>query len=55
MLAAVADTHTAIWYVYRDDRLSAQAKQCIDDAAEQGTYIGVSVISLIEIVYLIEK
>ena len=55
MIAAVADTHTAIWYVYEDDRLSLQAKQTIDDSTEQGIYVGVSVISLVEIVYLIEK
>jgi PIN domain nuclease of toxin-antitoxin system len=52
---AVADTHTVIWYVFADARLSEKAKEAIDGAAEKGLYIGVSAISLAEIVYLIEK
>ena len=55
MLAAVADTHTAIWYVYGSPLLSENAKNAVDGAAEKGLYVGVSAISLAEIVYLIEK
>ena len=54
-VVAVADTHTVIWYVFADARLSEKAKEAIDGAAEKGLYIGVSAISLAEIVYLIEK
>ena len=55
MLAAVADTHSAIWYVFAAPSLSRDAKNAIDKAAEEGFYVGVSAISLAEIVYLIEK
>ena len=55
MLAAVADTHTAIWYLFGSDALSEIAKQTIEEAAKDGFYVGVSALSLAEIVYLSEK
>ncbi len=55
MIAAIADTHTAIWYLFADARLSSTAKDKIETAAAQGHHIGVSAISLAEIVYLVEK
>ena len=55
MIAGVADTHTALWYLYDDARLSGTAGDFIDQAAEAGSQIAVSTISLAEIVYLIEK
>lgn len=55
MLAAVADTHTVIWYLFASSRLSSEAKDAIEKAAADGRYVGVSAISLAEIVYLIEK
>ena len=55
MIAGVADTHTALWYLYNDERLSGKAGEFIDSAAEMGRHIVVSTISLAEIVYLIEK
>ena len=55
MIAAIADTHTAIWYIFADARLSATAKDRIEEAAVQGDQIGVSAISLAEMVYLVEK
>lgn len=54
-LRAIADTHTVIWYVYGDARLSAATRLEIDSAAANGEQIGVSTISLVEIVYLAEK
>ena len=53
--AGVADTHTALWYVFGDARLSKHAKTFIDNAAASTRKIAVSVISLAEIVYLVEK
>jgi PIN domain nuclease of toxin-antitoxin system len=53
--AGVADTHTALWYVLKNPRLSMRAKSFIEDAASAGLSIGVSAISLAEIVYLVEK
>lgn len=54
-IAGVADTHTALWYLYGDSRLSKRAKTFIDDAAAAVKKIAVSAISLAEIVYLVEK
>jgi len=55
MIVAIADTHAAIWYIYDDARLSAQANQALDEAVANGFQVGLSTISLIEVVYLIEK
>ncbi len=55
MVVAVADTHTVIWYLYNDSLLSPNAKAFIETAAQQGNQIGISSISFVEIVYLIEK
>lgn len=55
MIAGVADTHVIIWYLYGDKHLSATAKSFIDAAADKGDKIGVSPITLVEAIYLIEK
>jgi PIN domain nuclease of toxin-antitoxin system len=55
MIAGVADTHTALWYLLKNPLLSAKARQFMDDAAAFGNDIVISPISLAEIVYLIEK
>ncbi|NOZ06606.1 MAG: type II toxin-antitoxin system VapC family toxin [Chloroflexi bacterium] len=55
MLVAIADTHVAIWYLFDDKRLSATARSILEDAAAAGNQVGLSSITLAEIVYLIEK
>ena len=55
MIAGVADTRTALWYLLKNPRLSATARQFMDDAAAAGHDIVLSPISLAEIVYLVEK
>jgi len=55
MIAAVADTHAALWYLFGDSRLSLPAKRFVDQAADSGRKVVLSVISLAEILYLIEK
>lgn len=55
MLRAVADTHTIIWYLYDDARLSSTARTWIEDAAAADEQIVISTITLAEMVYLIEK
>ncbi len=55
MLRAVADTHAVIWYIFGDQRLSNRARSFIEATAKAGDQIGVSSITLIEIVYLAEK
>jgi PIN domain nuclease of toxin-antitoxin system len=55
MIAGVADTHAALWYLFGDSRLSKSAKDFIDQAANARRKVALSVISLAETVYLIEK
>ncbi len=55
MLRAVADTHTLIWYIFADKRLSMTARTVIEEAAAQGDQVAFSSITLAEIVYLSEK
>ncbi len=55
MVAGAADTHTVLWYLFGDSRLSTRAKEFIDQAAASRQSIEISPISLAEIVYLVEK
>jgi len=55
MIAGVADTHAALWYLLQNPRLSETARSFMDDAAAAGNEILLSPISLAELVYLIEK
>jgi len=55
MIAGIADTHTALWYLLDDERLSVAAGDFIDQADAAGRRIVVSAISLADIVYLVEK
>lgn len=55
MIAGVADTHAAIWYLFDDLRLSKTAGDFIDNAARSRHQIAISSISLAEVVYLCEK
>lgn len=55
MIAAVADTHTALWHLFDDPRLSRAAADFISKAAAARHKIALSAISLAEVVYLIEK
>jgi PIN domain nuclease of toxin-antitoxin system len=36
MIAAIADTHTTIWYLFSDPRLGSGASAFIDEAASKG-------------------
>jgi len=55
VITAVADTHTALWYLFGDSRLSDTAKKYINQAFERQEKIGVSSITLAEVLYLAEK
>lgn len=55
MILAIADTHTAIWYLFSDPRLGKAASTFIDETIAKGDHIGVSAISIAEMVYLVEK
>lgn len=53
--SAVVDTHTAVWYLNADRRLSERARAFIDASARESLSVLVSPISLVEIIYLCEK
>jgi PIN domain nuclease of toxin-antitoxin system len=55
VIAGVADTHAALWYLLKNPRLSVTARQFMDNAADAGFDIVLSPISLAEVVYLVEK
>lgn len=55
MISGVADTHTALWHLFDDPRLSRPAADFIDQAARARRRIAVSSVSLAEVVYLVER
>lgn len=55
MPAVVADTHTIIWYLRDNSRLSPAAMNALDTATTGGDLIYVSAISVVEIGYLVER
>ena len=54
-MAAVLDTHAAIWYVFIRKRLSQDALRFIRHAVDSGRPTYVSAISIVETIYLIER
>ena len=54
-MAAVLDTHAAIWYLLDAKSLSPTAALLIDEAAEKGSPAYLPSISLVEVVYLVER
>lgn len=55
MIAAVADTHAVVWYLFGDTRLSSAAREYMEAASLNGDQIAVSAITLAELIYLTEK
>src|SRR5438094_3374693 len=55
MMPAVLDTHAAIWYLLDSDKLSVRTYSMIDGAAASGTPTYISAVSLVEVVYLVER
>ena len=55
MILAVADTHTVIWYLENDSRLGTNAKATFAEAVRKDDEIAISAITLVEIVYLVER
>jgi PIN domain nuclease of toxin-antitoxin system len=55
MAGVVADTHVLVWYLVDPARLSPAASAALDGAVDLGEAIYVSAISLVELVYLVEK
>ena len=55
MAAVVADTHAAVWYLLDSKSLSANAQRMMDETIAGGDPVYVSSITLVEVVYLVEK
>ena len=55
MAGVVADTHALVWYLVEPSRLSPTAGAALDQAVDVGDGIYISAISLVELVYLVEK
>lgn len=55
MASVVADTHVIFWYFASPERLSPAALAALEQADSAGEPIYISAISVVEIVYLIEK
>lgn len=55
MIVAIADTHTAIWYLFSDPHLGRAASTFIDDTVAKGDHIGISAITIVEMVYFLER
>ncbi|MFZ0582086.1 MAG: type II toxin-antitoxin system VapC family toxin [Candidatus Acidiferrales bacterium] len=54
-MPAVLDTHAAIWYLLDSAKLSESVYALIDRAVADGTPTYISAISLVEVVYLVER
>ena len=54
-MSAVLDTHAVLWYLENSTELSAFARTRIEDAIRNARHVHVSVISVIEAVYLVER
>lgn len=55
MASVIADTHAAVWYFLEMSNLSDDALTALDDATDAGDPIYLASISLVEIIYLVEK
>ena len=55
MASVMVDTHGVIWYLLNDRALSKNAQAALDEAAHLGDPVYVSSISLVEVLYLVEK
>ncbi len=55
MADILIDTHTAIWYFANSPEISTLATQTIDKAVTNGDTVFLATISVVEIVYLIDK
>ena len=55
MADLVVDTHTAVWYFANSPEISVSATQAIGNAIANSDAVILSAISIVEIIYLIDK
>ena len=49
------DTHAAVWYFAKSPQMSAIARNAVNNAIADGFIIILPTISIVEIIYLVEK
>jgi PIN domain nuclease of toxin-antitoxin system len=54
-MSVLLDTHSVLWYLENSEELSSVARATIETAIRDAYALRVSVISLIETIYLVEK
>jgi len=54
-MSAVLDTQTAIWYLLGPKKLSPTALHAIRQALSKGHPVHISAISIVEVIYLVER
>lgn len=55
MIELLLDTHSLIWLLFGDARLPERARLAVENTLQQGGRVGCSVITLVELTYLVEK
>lgn len=55
MAGVVVDTHSIVWFLSRDARLSTKAREALRSTIGRGEVISVPSICLVELTYLAEK
>lgn len=55
MINILADTHSAVWYLFDTTQLSAAAFKALSDTENAGGNILISAITLVEVRYLTER
>ena len=54
-MSVVLDTHSIIWYLHRPEALSPRALEAIRGTLGKGQPIFMSAISMVEVIYLVER
>jgi PIN domain nuclease of toxin-antitoxin system len=55
MPGLVVDTHALVWYLLGSERLSATARGAIDATLAAGDEVSLASVSVVELIYLVEK
>jgi PIN domain nuclease of toxin-antitoxin system len=54
-MAVLLDTHAVIWYLLGSENLPASVYELIEKGSRDGSPALISVISLVEVIYLVER
>jgi PIN domain nuclease of toxin-antitoxin system len=54
-VGVVVDTHSAVWYLLASNRLSREALRALEAATRAGDPVYLPSISVVEVIYLVEK